>query len=53
MVDDNMPAPIIENLAELISKRQGLFKGTLKIFLVHAFNLVKSDGDASDPYVVF
>ncbi|EGR27332.1 hypothetical protein IMG5_197670 [Ichthyophthirius multifiliis] len=55
MIDDQTIPPLIENLAQMISEKQGLYKGTLRIFLVHGKNLVNSDGknELNDSFVVF
>ena len=54
MVDDNKDAEIIENLAEIISKKQGVYSGNLKIFLVQAKELLALDSNGkSDPKVIF
>lgn len=53
MIDDNSDPPLVENLAEMIASQQGLYKGTLKVFLVHAENLAQDGDDVPDPLVIF
>ncbi|KAL4493478.1 hypothetical protein ABPG72_007486 [Tetrahymena utriculariae] len=56
MIDDQSYPPLIENLAQLIADRQGLYKGNLRVFLVHCRDIVKADdgkNDFSDAFVVF
>ena len=42
-----------ENLFEIINSKQGIYQGSLRIFLVHARGLVVADSKASDPYIIF
>lgn len=51
-IDDKYP-PLLENLAEILAQKAGIWKGTLRVFLVSAKNLLKGDDDTSDPKVVF
>jgi len=48
---------VVENLAEILSQNQGIYKGILKVFLVHCKGLINADDskgpDVSDPFVVF
>jgi hypothetical protein len=54
MVDDNSLPALVENLEELLSKKDNVYRGTLKVFLVHAENLASHDSDKSaDPKVIF
>ncbi|KRX05859.1 C2 domain [Pseudocohnilembus persalinus] len=56
MEDDGKEPECIENLAEILSQQQGVFKGNLRVFLVHAKELADADNgkkDFSDPYVIF
>jgi len=51
--DDKLP-PLIENLAEIMAAKAGIWKGTLRIFLISCSNLLKmDDGKLSDPKVIF
>ena len=43
MVDDESEPPVVENLSEILNNKQGLWEGTLRVFLVHCKNLVKAD----------
>lgn len=56
MVDDMQTCSCIENLKTILSQKQGIFSGILKVFLVHAKNLIKDDegkDSSSDPFVKF
>lgn len=56
MIDDGSEAPLVENLLEMISSKQGIWQGNLRVFLVHCSDLVKADSgsdELSDPYVIF
>lgn len=50
--DEKLP-PLIENLAEIMAQKAGIWKGTLRIFLISAKSLLVMDSKTSDPKVIF
>lgn len=51
--DDEKIPPLIENLAEIMAQKAGIWKGTLRVFLISAKGLLKMDTNSSDPKVIF
>lgn len=45
--------PMIENLAEIMAQKAGIWKGSLLVYLVSAKGLLMMDKGSSDPMVVF
>jgi len=51
--DDHKMPPMLENLAEIMAKKAGVWKGMLRVFLISAKDLLVMDSKTSDPKVIF
>ena len=50
MLDDNKEPELLENLEAVLAEQNALIKGTLKLNLNHAKNLISKDGKPGNPY---